>query len=569
MKSALLIIALVLLIRLPFLNQAVQGDDVYYLASATHAQIDPAHPNHVHYIFEGRDVDFRGYPHPPLNAWCLAALIAIFGNVREIPFHAAFIAFSLLAAFAMWSLAKRFSPRPLLATALFIATQAFLINGNSFESDVPFLALWLAGIAFFIDKRFWLSAIFLGLSSLVAVQAMFAIPILLLYNRRRWLIIAAPLIVFAAWQFFEFLSTGQFPFLVLTGYVQSYGLERITAKLRIAASLTVHLLYLTWPLIFLRQFRQNWFLYAWIAIAFVSAVAVFPAGSARYLLPLAAPVALLISRLQFAPLYLAIQLAFSLLLSTVNYQHWDAYRQFAKSLAPEAEHHRVWVNSEWGLRFYLEQEGALPVRENQQIPPGDILVTSELGFPVPVLHGGTTAVTIAKRDVRPTIPLRLIGIETGSAYSSAERGFFPFGISTGLIDRVRAETLTPKLPTREYVSLASPDADEQVLSGIYSAEGNPWRWMAKSATLLLKPPQSPTPIAVHLYIPDAAPARTITLTLDGRPIATKTFPAPGTYTIETAPETGSVLTVTADKSFRVPSDHRELGIILTGAGFSK
>ena len=70
----------------------------------THAQIDPAHPNHVHYIFEGRDVDFRGYPHPPLNAWCLAALIAIFGGVREVPFHAAYIVFSLLAAFAMWAL---------------------------------------------------------------------------------------------------------------------------------------------------------------------------------------------------------------------------------------------------------------------------------------------------------------------------------------------------------------------------------------------------------------------------------------------------------------------------------
>jgi len=36
----LLIVALfVLALRLPFLNQAVQGDDVYYLAEAQHAQI--------------------------------------------------------------------------------------------------------------------------------------------------------------------------------------------------------------------------------------------------------------------------------------------------------------------------------------------------------------------------------------------------------------------------------------------------------------------------------------------------------------------------------------------------
>ncbi len=447
MKSALIIIALVLLIRLPFLNQAVQGDDVYYLASATHAQIDPAHPNHVHYIFEGRDVDFRGYPHPPLNAWCLAALIAIFGTVREIPFHLAYITFSLIAAFSVWTLAKRFSPRPLLATALFLATPAFVVNGNSFESDVPFLALWLAGIALFVSERFLFAAIFLGLSSLVAVQAMFAIPILLLYNRRRWPVAFAPLIVFGAWQCFEYLSTGQFPFLVLTGYVQSYGLERLTAKLRVAAALTVHLVYLTWPLLFIRHFRQNWFLYSWIAICFASAVALFAEGSARYLLPLAAPVALLVSRLPFAPAYFAVQIAISLLLATVNYQHWDADRQFARSLAKQAQQHRVWVNSEWGLRFYLEQEGALAVRENQQIPPGDLLVTSELGFPVPVLHGGSTPVLIAERDIRPTLPLRLIGIESASAYSSAQRGFFPFGLSTGLIDRLQAQAFTPKLPT--------------------------------------------------------------------------------------------------------------------------
>ena len=40
-RQVLLILAVVLLIRVPFLNQAIQGDDVYYLAGAQHAQIDP------------------------------------------------------------------------------------------------------------------------------------------------------------------------------------------------------------------------------------------------------------------------------------------------------------------------------------------------------------------------------------------------------------------------------------------------------------------------------------------------------------------------------------------------
>ncbi|HEV2446468.1 MAG TPA: glycosyltransferase family 39 protein, partial [Candidatus Sulfopaludibacter sp.] len=157
MRRELIIVALfVLALRLPFLNQAVQGDDVYYLAEAEHAQIEPLHPDHTLAPFLGRMVDMRGQPHPPLDAWCLGLLLAIFKDVREIPFHAAYIVFSLIAAFSAWSLARRFSPRPLLATLLFLVTPAFVVNGNSFESDVPFVAFWLLATALYVaavDRR--------------------------------------------------------------------------------------------------------------------------------------------------------------------------------------------------------------------------------------------------------------------------------------------------------------------------------------------------------------------------------------------------------------------------------
>src|SRR5216683_4709225 len=146
----LLIVALVLLLRLPFLNQAIQGDDPYYLYGAEHAQIDPLHPNHARYIFQGDLVDMRGHPHPPLNAWILATPLAVLGDVREGPFHFAYILWSLIAALSMWSLARRFCDRPLLATLLFMAVPAFVVNGNSLESDFPFLAFWMAAIALFV-----------------------------------------------------------------------------------------------------------------------------------------------------------------------------------------------------------------------------------------------------------------------------------------------------------------------------------------------------------------------------------------------------------------------------------
>src|SRR5690349_3029831 len=56
-KQTLAIIGLVILLRLPFLHQAIQGDDLDYLYGAEHAQIDPLHPLNTHYMFSGDMVD--------------------------------------------------------------------------------------------------------------------------------------------------------------------------------------------------------------------------------------------------------------------------------------------------------------------------------------------------------------------------------------------------------------------------------------------------------------------------------------------------------------------------------
>ena len=81
----------------------------------------------------------------------------------------------------------------------------------------------------------------------------------------------------------------------------------------------------------------------WIVLFFAGALVLFFAGSARYLLPMAAPLALLASRaLAHRPRWLTAafvaQLALGLALSAVNFQHWDGYRAFARELmlAPPA-----------------------------------------------------------------------------------------------------------------------------------------------------------------------------------------------------------------------------------------
>ncbi len=579
-----ILIAAIILIRLPFVNQAVTGDDVYYLASAEHAQIDPLHPNHTTYVFQGKEVDFRGYPHPPLNAWVLAGLIAVFGDVKEVPFHCAYLLFSLMAVTGMWVLAKRFSPAPFWAVMLFISVPMFVVNGNSFEADVPLTAFFMAGVAAFVtgvDRRSvrWLAVAFLalGLSSLEAVQAVFVVPILFAYLWRHakdwkvgWAGALAPVIVLSAWQCFEYLSIGKLPILMTSGYVLSYGLAKLQAKLVNFEGLTIQAFVLMWPLVFLRKWRDPSFLLVWIGIFFLGAVAMFSDGSARYLLPIAAPIALLISRLpvKWVRVLVAAQLALALLMAGANYQHWSGYRTFARSLSKETKARRTWANAEWGLRWYLEADGARPVHDQQRIPSGDMVVSSELAYPVPYSRGGSTLVPIASREITSVIPLRLIGLNSRSGYSTADKGLFPFGISNGPIDRVRADVLVEHHPTLEYLPMDAAEADDQIVSGIYGREGTtPWRWTAGAATVLLKVPSQPKPLHVELFIPGASNVRGVKVLGDGHEIYAHVFDKPGTYSIDTVPSQAGNITLQFDKTFSTPADHRELAVILTAIGY--
>ncbi|HUK18469.1 MAG TPA: hypothetical protein VLW65_18730 [Bryobacteraceae bacterium] len=600
-KRALFFIFLaVIAVRLPFLNQAIQGDDDTYLTEAAHALVDPLHPSNVQYVFQGREVDLRGHTHPPGNAWPLAALIAVWGDVGEVPFHAAYLVWSLAAAWAMWSLAERFSPQPVWATLLFLVTPAFVVNGNSLEADLPFLALWMASIALFTaedrsltvaapsegvhhalsrDRKEAVLAVFsMALSAMFGYQAILLIPILGSYlwifrrrDRFAWLAIFTPLVVIVAWQIFTRATTGAMPATVLAGYLTV--LETLQAKAGNALMLAIHACFLVFPLLLPPALVLAWrkprdsdtrFLLCWIAIFFAGAVILFFAGAARYLLPMAAPVALLASRLRprwLAPAFV-LQLALGMALAAANGQHMDGYRRFATAMRGPSAGHRVWVNGEWGMRTYFENQGALPLLRTQRLKPGDVVVTSQLTGSVDTTAPATT---IGRLEIRPSIPLRLIGLETHSGYSTS-RGFWPFGLSGGVADRLRADLVGERHATLEYLSL--PSASEQIVSGIW-----PDRWMGSSAVVLLKTPPSAMPLKATFYIADKAAVRHVALLLDGLEVAAHTYSGPGLHTLSTPaavrPEGASAtVEIRIDKTFTAPPDTRELGMVLAGVGFA-
>jgi hypothetical protein len=619
LRRQLIIVALVVLaLRLPFLNQALQGDDILYLTEAAHAQIEPLHPKHTEYVFMGRDIDMRGQSHPPLNAWLLALLLAANKDVSEIPFHAVYILFSLIAAFSALALARRFSPHPILATLLFLATPAFVINGTSLESDIPFVALWLLSTAFYIaavDRTsmplLLASCCAMTLAALTAYQSILLVPILLLYGWKWRPARAAaftPLAIVLAWNIFERSSTGALPAGVLANYMTTYGFQALAQKLKSAVALTGHLAWLVFPALslpslvtlpfaigaafydlnplfwasiavgvgILIQCAKRWrdFVAQWVLIFFAGALVIFFAGSARYLLPIALPIAILATR-RAGPRLLQVSLAcgfaLSLTLAAVNYQHWDGYRQFARALKSDAQTKRVWINGEWGLRYYLQSEGGLPLRQGQAIHPGEIVASSHLGYPIAFTTGGGVLAPIAERTITSAIPLRLVALQGRSAYSTTMLGLRPFDISLAPIDQLSAQLMIERKPTLTDLPMNAPEAEQQIIRGIYQLEGGQWRWMSQSATILLKPPDQPTPVTVRFTIPDASPARQVTIALNDHPIASQTYPAPGAYLLSgpaSKPDGDSAkLTITVDKSFSVPGDSRELGIILTEAGF--
>ncbi len=639
LRQLLLVLILVLLIRTAFLDQAIQGDDVNYLAAAQYAQVDPLHPTHVRYVFQGAMVDMRGHSHPPLNGWILAALLALTGGIDEIPYHAAYMLFSLVAAAAMLSLARRFSPRPLLATLLFLATPAFVVNGNSLEADVPFLAFWMLSVALFVSavdagsaRRLGLAAVALVPAALAAYQSILLVPVLGIYLwiKRRgwrpgWLVVLVVPAVLAAWQLWERASSGEMPATVLAGYFHTYGFQNLVAKLRNAAALTAHTGWLIFPVLagfaFWKVGRLFWlppaaalaaffidssplfwcsfgigtliivwclqtfrfaqdddvrFLAAWVLVFFAGALVIFFAGSARYLLPMAAPVALLATGSLAgypAALFAAfvVQLAISLSLSFVNYQHWDGYRQFAAALSRQAEQQRIWIDGEWGLRYYFEAQGGLPLVRSQAVRPGDMVVSSELAFPIRYTTGGGVLVPVAEREIRASLPLRLVGLKARSGYSAASLGLRPFDICREPLDRVHAAIVVERKPALSYLPMSAPEAGQQIVSGVYDLENNQWRWMADSAILLLKPPDRPLPLEIVLHIPEQATARRVSVWVNDDLVVTKVCPSSGAYTLTSAPLTlpaePARVTITVDRTFSVPGDHRALGIVLNAVGF--
>lgn len=619
--------------RLPFLDMALQWDDFNYLTAAQHALNDPLHPSHVQFVFQGEVHDMRGHPHPPGAAWTLALLWKQFGSFDELRFHAAYLAWNLCAVFAMLALARRFVPsRAVEAALLLVAVPAFAVSGTSFESDLPFLACWLASIAFLIEavecnQRRWLAACaaFSALAGLYAYQAVFLLPLFALYlllRRHRdpaaWLCAAMPLVTIGGYQLLEKLSSGDLPATLLTGHFQTYGLQRIEMKLKNAVALLGHLAFVApIPLLWAAALRvpkwtwmaaaaaacaaalfaQTWtplllvpaatgllalawtfqrrsehpFLAGWILLFFAAALVIFFAGAARYLLPLAPALALLLClEFQHRPALLrasiALQFVLAFAAAWVNASHWNMIRDYVRSMRAGP----TYVSAEWGTRWYAQTRGSAPLLRHQALRPGDSILTSQLSGEVPYTVGGGELRILSQRNLRPRIPLRIAGIEARSSYATVAFGLLPFDFNHGVVDRLTLYRLFAMPASASWLPMAAPEARWQIVSGVFGLEENAWRWAQRKAEFKLKTPPQPAPLVAEIFIPEASPARRFLLRINAGAPVEIIVPGPGPHLLSAAAPRAAgetQLMIEADRDFQPSGDSRRLSFIVRAVGY--
>ena len=138
----------------------------------------------------------------------------------------------------------------------------------------------------------------------------------------------------------------------------------------------------------------------------------------------------------------------------------------------------------------------------------------------------------------------------------------------GPLDLVKAEIVGLPEPRLSYLRMNDPEAAGQLLSGFYDVEQNAWRWMGEQGAVVLQTPYHPTRFEMTFFLPDTAPARRITVAINGRVVASQLYPGPGRYTLTVPVEVCGVaqVTVAVDQGFQAPGDPRRLGIIVQELG---
>lgn len=509
--ARLLPVVVLLGLGLPFLGSAHKIDDPLYLAAARHVlghPLDPLGGPSFWHDQPGRSFD--DFYNPPLVAYLLAPAVALGGSERIV--HLLMLGLAAWALVVLDDLGRRLGAPASLALVL-AASPALLACSLSAMTDVPFLLLTALAWQQAERGRAGRAGLLVGLSALTKYVGLLNLPLvaLLLGGRRRTALATIPALgLFAAWwlasdalygqphavaasRFLAFSLPGQAEY--LASFVAGLGLagapaavvllrwDRVTTGSALLAggaagawfaaggaslaNATLAALAFGSGLALLAAAvratgtaaRQAPFAMAafWLYAAWAGVFVYF--GTARYLLPLVAPLAWLLhrdgrlrveSRLRVALAVLA-ALGCSLALQIADAGEAAALREAAQRLPGTG---RVLHTGRWGFAGYAEAEGYAALRPDAVLAAGDVLAEPQ-GIHTAGPWPAQAALLLPAEEIHVATPaLRVMDERARAGFYSSAWGLLPFGWRPGAAQSVRLR----RVPAWLDAALATPPA---------------------------------------------------------------------------------------------------------------
>jgi 4-amino-4-deoxy-L-arabinose transferase-like glycosyltransferase len=227
-KAPLWLGALVGLTLLPFASRAVGIDGPVFVEVALQILSDPFDPFGFEMVWDPTSPEAAVFNrNPPLLSYWLAPFLGLFGE-SDLAIHLALLPFPLMAAYALFGVARRLCGDGLGPTLLLVTTPAFVVLSTALLLDVPMLAFLLIGVYALLRAREaegsgwqWAAGAAAAAAGMMKYVGFCAAPLLgagalLLFPRKAAVfarIVGVPLACWALWGAFTLAQYGEVHFL--------------------------------------------------------------------------------------------------------------------------------------------------------------------------------------------------------------------------------------------------------------------------------------------------------------------------------------------------------------------
>lgn len=263
------------------------------------------------------------------------------------------------------------------------------------------------------------------------------------------------------------------------------------------------------------------FLSLWYFGVIAYCLIMFTGGSARYILPLGAPVLILFFRgleirevseyreerrpffnsAMVASGSLILTLAWGLFLAQADFEFARIYPRAAAAFSRLSSGLDVFVTGEWGLRYYLARDGARPLpADESKVPGGSLLVKPRLAMPYDAPTGlATMTLPFARLSFDLKTPFRVMDAAVPAGFYSSGWGMNPFSISGAtleVLDVRQVSFMVANLPWAQ-VETSSP---VKPWPGLAMMAENVPALMVKSGTRVSYPLSLRRPMVLKLHL---------------------------------------------------------------------